>query len=86
MQHIIELKSTTVYTEKFQFEDSLNNQKIELTCDWELKSGMVSQIGKPIAKQLEDMGFDDGATAAYDNIYSVDNMQSLIMMMFAGMM
>lgn len=84
MYHAIELKTPVIYTEKLKFKDSLNNQEIELTCDWELKSGKVSQMGKSISKQLEDMGFDNDVVNAYDNIYSVSNIQASIMMMFAG--
>lgn len=85
MQHMMELKNAPVFTEKFQFEDSLNNQKIELSCDWELNAGQMQRKGDSISKQLEHMGFDASVVQAYENIYSEDNIQSLVMMMFAGM-
>lgn len=86
MTHIIETKGASVFTEKLKFEDSLTGIKTELTCDWQLNSGVLSPVGTPIADQLTILGFDQSVTSAYQRIYSNANMQSLAMMMFAGIM
>ena len=84
MQHIIDASKIPVFTEKLQFKDSLNNQDVELTCDWQLNAGTLTRTGKPIADQLGDMGFDASVVDTYNDIYSETNMQSMVMMMFAG--
>lgn len=84
MQHTLDATKIPVITEKLSFKDSLNNKDVELTCDWSLNRGVVSAVGKPIADQLADMGFDAGVVDTYKTIYSDANVQSLVMMMFAG--
>lgn len=84
MQHIIETNNLPVITEKLKFVDVLNNSDVELTCDWSLNAGYVTMIGTPIADQLDSMGFDKSVTDSYRRIYSDANMQSLIVMIFAG--
>ena len=84
MRHTFDATKIPVITEKLRFTDSLNNKDVELICDWSLNGGAVSAVGKPIADQLADMGFDAGVVDAYKTIYSDANVQSLVMMMFAG--
>lgn len=85
MQHIIETSNLPTIKEILRFEDSLNNTNVELSCDWVLNSGILTVSGTPIADQLDSMGFDQSVTDSYRRIYSDANMQSLVVMMFAGM-